>query len=172
LASVAFEEGSSIVYSKAYAIRDKCQEQIAIWHAFADKHIDCHDESLGEMLWEPYYGHRLMRERAKMYKATNGFSDKGRAASDLGMIWGANANVVTSASWSLIYILSDENLTARLREEITPAFPDGIVNSVDMTKLNSCPLLQSVISEVLRLNIAVIINRVCTALIALEYLLT
>ena len=107
-----------------------------------------------------------------MYKATNGFSDKGRAASDLGMIWGANANVVTSASLSLIYILSEENLTARLREEITPAFPDGIVNSVDMTKLNSCPLLQSVISEVLRLNIAVIINRVCTALIALEYLLT
>ncbi|PVH83580.1 cytochrome P450 [Cadophora sp. DSE1049] len=144
---------------KAYAIRDKCQKQVAIWHAFADKHVDCCDESLSDVLWEPFYGHRLMRERAKMYKATHKFSDVGRAASDLGMIWGANANVVPSASWSLIYILSDESLTARLREEIAPAFPDGTVESVDMAKLNSCPLLQSVISEVLRLNVAVMINR-------------
>lgn len=157
---------------KAYAIRDKCQEQIAIWHAFADKHVDCYDESIRDVLWEPYYGHRLMRERAKMYIATNKFSDVGRAASDLGMIWGANANVVPSASWSLIYILSDKALRARLREEIAPAFPGANVDSVELAKLNSCPLLQSVISEVLRLNVAVMIHRVCTALIELAYPLT
>jgi hypothetical protein len=72
----------------------------------------------------------------------------------------ANANVIPSAGWCLIYILGDKNLTARILEEISPCFSSHLPESVDLVKLNTCPLLQSVVAEVLRLNVTVMINRV------------
>ncbi|KAG4436433.1 hypothetical protein IFR05_008088 [Cadophora sp. M221] len=142
---------------KGFSARENILQSIMKWHEFADKHFDSAGEISDDVLWEPVYGHKLMRERAKMYKPT-GLSAKGRAANDLGMIWGANANIVPSASWYLIYILSDRELTKRVRGEIAQAFLTEYLGSVDVTKLNSCPILQSIISEVLRLNMAIFIN--------------
>ncbi|KAL5325740.1 hypothetical protein ACEPPN_006870 [Leptodophora sp. 'Broadleaf-Isolate-01'] len=143
---------------KGFAVRDNVLQSIMKWHEFSDKNFDSAGEISDDVLWEPVYGHKLMRERAKMYKPT-GLSAMGRAANDLGMVWGANANVVPSASWCLIHILADKELARRVREEIARAFPTEDLESVDMAKLNSCPLLQSIIAEVLRLNMAVLINR-------------
>ena len=147
---------------KGFTVRDNILRSIMKWYEFSDKHFDQADEIPDDVLWEPVYGHKLMRERAKMYKLAN-VSVEGRAANDLGMIWGANANVVPSASWCLIHILADETLAWRVRQEIAPAFANDDVESVDMAKLNSCPLLQSIIAEVLRLNMAVMINRVSSS---------
>ncbi len=74
--------------------------------------------------------------------------------------------MIPAACWSLIHIVSDKDLIARIREEIAPAFSSDSPESADMSKLNACPLLQSVVSEVLRLNIAILINRVSIAYLA------
>ena len=72
----------------------------------------------------------------------------------------ATANAIPAAGWALTHIVSDQSLLTRIRAEITPAFSSDSVESVDIAKLSRCPLLQSVIGEVLRLRVAVMINRV------------
>jgi hypothetical protein len=57
------------------------------WHKLARELVDCSDEKLKDVLWEPVWGARIMRKRAEMYKHVEEISPAGRAASDLGMIW-------------------------------------------------------------------------------------
>jgi hypothetical protein len=59
-----------------------------------------------------------------------------------------------------MYIISDPVLTARIRAEIASCFSSAEPESVNIAGLNACPLLQSVVAEVLRLKVAVFINRV------------
>jgi hypothetical protein len=121
-----------------------------------------------------------------MFLRVEDMSASGHAAADLGMIWGcvhpsldlisvynartsqkdtnkqnrANANVVPVVGWALMYIIADASLTKRILEEISPCFVSSEPDSVDLTQLSNCTLLQSVLSETLRLKIAVFINRV------------
>jgi cytochrome P450 len=68
--------------------------------------------------------------------------------------------VIPAAGWSLLYVLADSSLTTKIRAEIECAFSSKSPDSVDIAKLHACPLLNSIVSEVLRLNVAVMINRV------------
>jgi hypothetical protein len=75
------------VIPRAFASRDKNHENIMKWHKLARELVDCSDEKLKDVLWEPVWGARIMRKRAEMYKHVEEISPAGRAASDLGMIW-------------------------------------------------------------------------------------
>jgi hypothetical protein len=75
------------VVPRAFASRDKNHENIMKWHKLARELVDCSDEKLKDVLWEPVWGARIMRKRAEMYKHVEEISPAGRAASDLGMIW-------------------------------------------------------------------------------------
>jgi hypothetical protein len=72
----------------------------------------------------------------------------------------ANANSIPAAAWSLMHIIADHSLLRRIRSEIAPAFSSDYIESANMTRLNKYPLLQSVVAEVLRLRVAVMVNRV------------
>lgn len=72
----------------AYKSRDKMVESILEWHRSAEAHIDRSDEELEKKSWEPYYGSKLFRDRARYLSKINGFNDQARAANDLGLIWG------------------------------------------------------------------------------------
>jgi hypothetical protein len=75
------------IVPKAFSARDKNHENIMKWHRAARELVDCSDDKLKDVLWEPVWGARLMRRRAEMYKHVEEISPAGRAASDLGMIW-------------------------------------------------------------------------------------
>lgn len=61
-----------------------------------------------------------------------------------------NANAYRSAFWTLAYVLQDQSLIAALREEISPVFAQGTASLG--SRIESCPLLESVYLESLRLS--------------------
>jgi hypothetical protein len=76
------------IVPKAYRIRDKNHENIMRWHKYAHEHVDCRDEKLKDVLWEPVWGSKAMRKRAEMFGRVEEIAKEGHAAADLGMIWG------------------------------------------------------------------------------------
>lgn len=61
-----------------------------------------------------------------------------------------NANAYKSAFWTLAHILDDQSLVAALLEEISPVFAQGTTNLG--SRIENCPLLESVYLESLRLS--------------------
>ncbi|CZT40844.1 uncharacterized protein RSE6_00508 [Rhynchosporium secalis] len=87
---------------KSFQVRDKLITSITKWHAYAEENFDKNDEALQNGEWEELYGARLMRQRHEDFTGIDDFNDEAYAASDLGMIWGANANIVPIIGWSII----------------------------------------------------------------------
>lgn len=54
--------------------------------------------------------------------------------------------------WLISYLVHDKSLYAEIQKEITPAFQNGVLDTNYITQ--SCPLLLSTYSEVLRLHIS------------------
>ena len=73
---------------KGFRIRDKMHASIMKWHKWAVENYDWKDEQLAKEEWEPCFGSKLMRERCREYRKIDGYTAEGRAAMDLGMIWG------------------------------------------------------------------------------------
>lgn len=109
--------------------------------------------------WEPYFGSRLNRARQIMYK-TRGLSTRTAAALDLGMTFALGSNVIPITGWLLFHILnpaSDPNLYPDALAEVKRSVnPNG---TIDVPKLMSQPLLQSLWSEALRVYADVLVTR-------------
>ncbi|KAF7868555.1 hypothetical protein EAF04_005086 [Stromatinia cepivora] len=147
----------------AYKIRDKMVKSILAWHKSAGAHIDRNDEELEKKSWEPYYGSKLFRDRARLLSKINGFGDQARAANDLGLIWGANSNSIPAIAWCILDILCRPDLFSQVHSElstIATLHPNGNFNQ-QMPDLLSNLLLQSIYCEELRLRNAAAIQR-CT----------
>lgn len=71
----------------AIRARDKLISSIAKYQVFAEEHFDTKQEAIEPQDWEPFYGHRIMRDRAVDFRGMDGFNAEARAASNLGMIW-------------------------------------------------------------------------------------
>ncbi|KAK0125683.1 hypothetical protein ONS95_000314 [Cadophora gregata] len=151
------------VIPRAFAIRDKLKASISKWHAYAEERFDHEDEALQKLEWEELFGTRLMRSRHVEFLAVDGFNEDAAAASDLGMLWGTNANIIPMIGWEMIDILIRPELLAQVREEITsitgPSAKGSDIES-HMPKLLASPLLQSIYSEELRLRNGVLVQRV------------
>ncbi|KAH7419535.1 cytochrome P450 [Cadophora sp. MPI-SDFR-AT-0126] len=148
---------------RSFAVRDKLKASITKWHLYAGERFDHDDEGLQKLEWEELFGTRLMRSRQVEFAAIDDYTEEGAAASDLGMIWGANANIVPMIGWSMIDTLIRPELLAQVREEISSiagSSAKGADIGVHMPKLLANPLLQSIYSEELRLRNGVIIQRV------------
>ncbi|PQE18726.1 hypothetical protein CJF30_00009709 [Rutstroemia sp. NJR-2017a BBW] len=145
----------------SYRVRDRLIEEIMKWHEFAESHIDRKDEELEKKLWEPYYGSKLVRDRARELSQIKGYNDKARAANDLGLIWGANANIVPIVGWFLLDTISRPEVLSRVRNElsnIAKLYPSASTSD-HMPELMSNPLLQSIYCEELRLRSGTTIQR-------------
>jgi len=70
----------------AYDMRDRLVEDVKRWHRWAAARFDWEDEAAVEADWEPIYGAKLMRARARMMHNTNMSAD-GKASLDLSFIW-------------------------------------------------------------------------------------
>ncbi|CZS95559.1 related to cytochrome p450 7a1 [Rhynchosporium agropyri] len=147
---------------KSFQVRDKLITSITKWHAYAEENFDKNDEALQNGEWEELYGARLMRQRHEDFTGIDDFNDEAYAASDLGMIWGANANIVPIIGWSIIDTLVRPELLIQARKEIASLSSSSGKGAEDlnMPKLLASPLLQSIYSEELRLRNGVMIQRV------------
>jgi hypothetical protein len=163
----------------SYRVRDRLIDEIMAWHRFAESHIDRKDEELEKKLWEPYYGSKLVRDRARELSQIKGYNDKARAANDLGLIWGyalclytvifffllilcsANANIVPIVGWCLLDTISRPEVLSRVRIELSNIVKlrPSSSTSEHMPELMSNPLLQSIYCEELRLRSGSTIQR-------------
>ncbi|KAF8855617.1 cytochrome P450 [Acephala macrosclerotiorum] len=146
---------------KSFRNRDNLTACIMRWHKFAREHIDPSDPDLEYVEWEEYFGARVMRERQKELSQIDGFTDKALAATDLGMIWGSNANIVPIIGWEILDVLFRPNVLAQARgaiQQCSDHTKTGVA-ALEMPKLVANPLLQSIYSEELRIRNGVIIQR-------------
>ncbi|KAB8301307.1 hypothetical protein EYC80_003188 [Monilinia laxa] len=149
------------IIPSAYKIRDKLIKGIMEWHRSAEEHIDRNDEDLDKKSWEPFYGSRFLRDRARDLSKIIGFSDEARAANDLGLIWGANSNIIPTVAWCILDTISRPNLLSRVHTEldsIAKNHPTGSFEQL-MPNLLSNLLLQSIYCEELRLRSSSTIQR-------------
>ncbi|KAK5021891.1 hypothetical protein LTS07_010632 [Exophiala sideris] len=142
---------------RAYACLDEMLDRTQAWveHVLAE-----HGGNPPEQPdWEPLMGSKVVRARHRHY-TREGLSSRGRAAFDLGFLFGLQANVIPVTSWILAHLLSPqtpEDVLLRVREEIESARrPD---NEVDISILVGQPVLNSVLHETLRHYVDALVTR-------------
>ncbi|TGO84925.1 hypothetical protein BPOR_0450g00050 [Botrytis porri] len=145
----------------AYRIRDKMVKSILEWHRSAETYVNHNDKELDKKSWEPYYGSRLFRDRARHLSKINGFGDQARAANDLGLIWGANSNSVPAIAWCILDIICRPDLLSQVHAELASITKLNPTANLDqqMPDLLSNLLLQSIYCEELRLRNAAALQR-------------
>lgn len=134
------------------------------WIEHVDKLTEgkCPNPNDPNVAWEPHWGSRLSRGRQQLWHNL-GLSQKGRASAELGLAFGLNSNAIPATNWMLLHILdpkTPEVLPRVLKEAKTAA----VVNAddtitLDIQKLASQPLLQSIFHETLRCYTDVMVTR-------------
>ncbi|KAH0545200.1 hypothetical protein FGG08_000654 [Glutinoglossum americanum] len=143
--------------------RNRLLAAISRWLARAWDEFDWQDEKAKSLEWEENFGHKIVRER-ELALAAYGLSLDGRATFEFGLLWASVVNSVPATGWVLIQILRNPDLYHRVRAEIRAADMVTVDKStkkthVNLTKLDSLPLLLSVYLECLRLYMTIIITR-------------
>lgn len=109
--------------------------------------------------WEPYFGSRLNRSRQLGYKKRK-LNERSTAALDVGITFALSSNVVPISGWMIYNIINPtvaKTLLPRVLAEIQEARKlDG---SLDIAKLVSQPLLQSIWTETLRMYTDTLVSR-------------
>ncbi|ETS80252.1 hypothetical protein PFICI_07781 [Pestalotiopsis fici W106-1] len=146
---------------KAHAARTRMAAIIKNWHldpVTAEKYDEyiAHPDRIPD--WDPILGHRMMITHYKMH-VDYGFSLDGRVAGELGLIWGAMTNLITSTIWPILNAVLSPAVAERVLIESSPCFTEGSLEISQRAKLASCNLLVSMYLESLRYGIAVSIPR-------------
>ncbi|PWI72855.1 hypothetical protein PCL_09870 [Purpureocillium lilacinum] len=71
--------------------------------------------------------------------------------------WAVLGNIYKVAFWAIAHMAYDPSLLDAIRAEVTPAVKDGQVDEAYLAE--NCPLLESLLSEVLRLTVATALVR-------------
>lgn len=144
---------------RAFRVRKRLLQNVKQWHQHAHRHYDCSRLAPEDPNWEPYFGSKLMRARENYSLKTTEMTPDARATEDLGLIFVATTNIVTSMFWFIYEALKDRDLLSRLNEEISDCTSSNGTDP-EIKKLTIQPLLQSTYAEVLRLYVAIAASRV------------
>lgn len=175
----AFDQGfldllfgfSRMLKPNAFAARDRALAGCTRWIETVDRItggaiVDPRAPG-ADMAWEPHWGSRCFRAREELWKKL-GMSSRGRAAIELGFVFGLNSNAIPITGWVLMHLLDPRQpgLLARALAEMRPcaslsADEEGhvVVESLDAQRLAASPLLQSIFHETLRLYTDVLVTR-------------
>ncbi|KAK4690336.1 hypothetical protein P7C71_g6432, partial [Lecanoromycetidae sp. Uapishka_2] len=144
----------------AYKVREKALGGLVEWQRRMQE--ECKGTILdpdGDVDWEPVYGSRVNRARQRYY-ASRGLNMRTRAAMDLGFLFGLSSNASPATGWMLFHILNAEGektLLSRVMEGLESV--TGEDGTLDIPSLLALPLLQSILHEVLRLYVDVLVTR-------------
>ncbi|KAJ9653373.1 hypothetical protein H2198_007462 [Neophaeococcomyces mojaviensis] len=160
--------------SKAVSNREKAVSQLANWHKVVRDQIGTKVPDPNGMSWEPLYGSRVNRARQIFYEK-RGVSIRGRAALDLGMIFGISSNAIPATNWLLMYVLEsarperqkpgERSLYSFIMDEIKASQNEN--GTLNISILINQPILLSALHEVLRLYVDVLVGRTITQDMAL-----
>lgn len=155
---------SKLLKPKAYAARDKVLDGCTKWIEAMDqetggKLVDANDP---ETAWEPQWGSRISRARQALWKSVE-LSPRGRASLELGFLFGLNSNAIPITGWMLMHILDPRKpgLLARVLVQIEQCAAMNAAGAITLNiqKLASDPLMQSIFHETLRLYTDVLVTR-------------
>lgn len=145
---------------REYAARDKLLASVKKWHAFAHQHSDCTKTDADDADWDPYFGHKIVKERQKYAMKMDAMDADACASEDMGLIFAGNTNAVPAAFWFVLEAFKDQSLLSRLRHEVKSAQMGELTETrPDIGKLCGGQLLQSVYAETLRLRVAILVTR-------------
>ncbi|KAI0417227.1 cytochrome P450 [Xylaria grammica] len=138
----------------AFRARQKLINSFIKWHAQAHSHLDCSESNPEQPDWEPNFGSRLIRMRQEGLLKMEPMDAEARASEDLGLMFGLNANVLPCVFWYIVEAMRRPNILRRLLVDIVTATSPK-TGKVDIQKLASQSLTQSMHAEILRLYIAI-----------------
>ncbi|KAH8767429.1 cytochrome P450 [Diaporthe sp. PMI_573] len=139
---------------KAYSARDRLIKAFMKIHAYANSRSDCSKTGTEDAEWEPIFGSKLIRTRQEHMLKMGPMDDEARACEDLGLMFGLNANVLPCIYWYIVEAMRRPDLLTRLLADVEKSTL-GEAGKVDIQKLGSQPLTQSMLAETLRLYIAI-----------------
>ncbi|KAH8889265.1 cytochrome P450 [Thozetella sp. PMI_491] len=128
----------------------------AAWAAYDPNSPDA------EADWEPCFGSRFMRELAKWMKACEFSPDTCCGLVSNVAITAQNSNTIPVTAWGVIELAKDPKLFQAVRAEVAAAFvldPATQQRTLDVQKLISLPLMQSIYIELLRMHVSINITR-------------
>ncbi|KAF2753076.1 cytochrome P450 [Pseudovirgaria hyperparasitica] len=148
----------------AYAARDRVFESIKIWHRYASEHSDYKDNGPESKEWDEYWGSSWLKVRQQFARNTGEMSEDAIAAEDTALLFSANANAIFSAIWFLLAIYTDPALEKMVNYEVQNSITQDTAGAnkplaLDITGIIDSPLLQSIYAEVLRMRVALVLNR-------------
>ncbi|KAI0404662.1 cytochrome P450 [Xylaria palmicola] len=138
----------------AFRVRDKLLRSFVKWHAHANSHFNCTITNSEEPDWEPNFGSRLIRRRQDALLKMGPMDAEARASEDLGLMFGLNANVLPCIFWYIVEAMRRPNLLSRLISDVVTA-TSSETGKIDIQKLASQSLTQSMHAEILRLYVAI-----------------
>lgn len=146
-----------------YAIRDKVMNSIKKWHKFASDHVDATKVAANDPEWDEYWGAKVFKARQEYMAAMHFLDDDAKAGEDLGFMFASNANAIPAAGWMALHTFLDPALLERARKDVEdslqPSSDAGAPETLNIPKLCSKPLLQSMYAEALRLNTGIVVGR-------------
>lgn len=147
------------IMKDAYARRDRIFKKLEEWSRAM------HEQSGGEPVdpegpaWEPLFGSRLTRARQRDY-FKRGLNWRTAAASNLGVTFALASNAIPATAWMLMNVLdpkADPTVLSRILGELRESqHSDG---TIDVPKLITMPLLNSLWTETLRLFVDALVTR-------------
>ncbi|KAH8651348.1 putative cytochrome P450 [Xylariales sp. PMI_506] len=143
------------LYSRPAKVYDTYLSMIQKYVNSAFEKFDWSDPDNRETPWEPHFGARVCREIAKWLKDGD-FLDVSIAGALGALLFAQNSNTIPTAMWMIIEIAKDPLLFHAIREEVASSWetdPETGKRTLDVQKVSTSPLLQSVLTETLRLRI-------------------
>lgn len=149
---------------EAHAAQERAITGATKWIETVDRLTEgkCPNPTSPDVPWDSNWGSRLSRGRQALWHEL-GLSQRGRASVELGLAFGLNSNAIPATGWMLMHILDPKtpDVLTRVLAEIKPV---AIVNAdgsitLDIQKLASQPLLQSIFHETLRRYTDVLVTR-------------
>ena len=157
---------------KIYAALDRLLVGFEAWmkdshdrgYLSADK---SHNDKESRPDWCPQMGSRFIQDRHRLI-GDSGITLRGKAALEVGSLFGLASNAIPATSWMLFHIIDDSSLYTEVLAELQTALRDPILKptsitqlseNIDIPKLVSLPLLFAIYTEVLRLYVAVNVSR-------------
>lgn len=112
------------------------------------------EEGEGAKVWDEYWGLDFCYSRGRLAEES-GMSERGRAAIQLALLWGQNANAVPAASWLVIQALAQSNasLLPTLLREIEEARRED-ADGWDIPQLVKKNYLESFLMETYRWSVS------------------
>ncbi|KFA54461.1 hypothetical protein S40293_07995 [Stachybotrys chartarum IBT 40293] len=141
--------------------RDEMRAIWRRWYEATDAKYDW-SNSHDDVDLDPVFGSRISKGLARMGKSF-GFSNETMGASYAIFLVGVHTNTIATCTWIVMELIKDPSLWRAVKEEVLEAqYFDHTGLKLNVEKLVSQPLLQSVYAEILRLYSRFLIARTAT----------